>query len=398
MNRQSSISWLLGLGGAGLLLILPLFIGHMTYIMHLAITAYFYAILASSWSLLAGYAGQFSFGHMAFMAIGAYTTGLIGKFVRFTSAPTQVCAEIPLGDWYMVFANPRRMGSAIPDCMAVARAETLPAGTLIIFPPVWASILMGILMGALFGLLVGALVLRLRSVYLALFTIGFSEILRAVISAEIQITQGQSGLEMVPLFPQGITLFGTHFNAASKIPPYYAMLLLLLFSLGLMAWLSASRFGLFIRAIREDEEAAASMGVDIVRYKLLVFVLTSALAAAAGAFNGHYVGIITPNILIILQMSLVISMAVIGGLENIFAAAIGAIILEFALEFLRTSFAIGPLTIDMSMWRLVFFGLLLMVTLRWQRNGLIAPIIEYFTRRNVAAETVSIRQARASED
>jgi branched-chain amino acid transport system permease protein len=398
MNRQQSIPWLLGVGGAGLLLILPLFIGQMTYIMHLAITAYFYAILASSWSLLAGYAGQFSFGHMAFMAIGAYTTGLIGKFIRFTSAPTQVCAEIPLGDWFMVFANPRRMGSAVPDCMAVARAETLPAGTLIIFPPVWASILMGILMGALFGLVVGALVLRLRSVYLALFTIGFSEILRAVISAEIQITQGQSGLEMVPLFPQGITLFGTYFSPASKIPPYYAMLLLLLFSLGLMAWLTSSRFGLFIRAIREDEEAAASMGVDIVRYKLLVFVLTSALAAAAGAFNGHYVGIITPNILIILQMSLVISMAVIGGLENIFAAAIGAIVLEFALESLRTSFSIGPLTIDMSMWRLVFFGLLLMVTLRWQRNGLIAPAIEFFTRRNVAAETVSIRQARERED
>ncbi|MEZ4635577.1 MAG: branched-chain amino acid ABC transporter permease [Caldilineaceae bacterium] len=151
-------------------------------------------------------------------------------------------------------------------------------------------------------------------------------------------------------------------------------------------------FGLFVRAIREDEEAAAALGVDIVRYKVLVFVVTSMLAAAAGAVQAHYIGIITPNILIILQMSLVISMAVIGGLENIFTAAIGAIIIQVALELLRTSFDIGPITVDMSVWRLVFFGLVLMVTLRFQRNGLIAPLIDRFLRAGVAEETVSIRQ------
>ncbi len=70
--------------------------------MHLWITAFFYAILASSWSLLAGYAGQFSFGHMAFMALGAYTTGLFSNYFYLTSAATKTCFEIPLGDWYFV--------------------------------------------------------------------------------------------------------------------------------------------------------------------------------------------------------------------------------------------------------------------------------------------------------
>ena len=375
------------LGGLG-----PLVVN--SYIMHLAITAFFYAILASSWSLLAGYAGQFSFGHMAFMAIGGYTSGLIGKFIRFTTAPSELCTDIPLpGSWWLVILNIRRVGTIDESCLDMAKSQTLPTGTLIVFPPVWASIAMGLVMGAVFGLLVGGLVLRLRSTYLALFTIGFSEILRASISAEIPITEGQSGLELVPLFPGG--LLG--FSSTSKIPPYYAMLLLFLVAMALMTWLAASRFGLFIRAIREDEEAAAALGVNIVRYKVLVFVITSTLAAAAGALQGHYIGIITPNTLIILQMSLVIAMAVIGGLENIYSAAAGAIVITFLLELLRTSVNIGPLHIDMTLWRLVFFGLLLMLTLRFQRNGLLFPILERLKRAGVAEETVSIRTESTQE-
>ena len=366
-----------------------------SYFMHLAITAFFYAILASTWSLLAGYAGQFSFGHMAFMAIGGYTSGLIGKFIRFTTAPSELCTDLHLfGGWWMVILNIRRVGTIDESCLDIAKTQTLPAGTLIIFPPVWASIAMGLVMGAVFGLLVGWLVLRLRSTYLALFTIGFSEILRAAISAEIPITEGQSGLELVPLFPGGIL----GFSSTSKIPPYYAMLLLFLFAMALMTWLAGSRFGLFIRAIREDEEAAAALGVNIVRYKVLVFVITSTLAAAAGALQGHYIGIITPNILIILQMSLVIAMAVIGGLENIYAASVGAIIISFVLELLRTNVTIGPIHIDMTVWRLVFFGILLMLTLRFQRNGLLFPILERISRAGVAEETVSIRIEDEEQD
>ena len=370
-----------------------------SYIMHLAITAFFYAILASSWSLLAGYAGQFSFGHMAFMGIGGYTTGLIGKFIRFTNAPTELCSEIPLpGSWWLVFLNARRVGTIDETCIDLAKTQTLPSDALIIFPSLWGSIAMGLVMGATFGLLVGWLVLRLRSTYLALFTIGFSEILRAAISAEIPITEGQSGLELLPLFPGGVNLFGHAFSDTSKIPPYYAMLLLFLLAIGVMTWLAGSRFGLFIRAIREDEEAAAALGVNIVRYKVLVFVITSTLAAAAGALQAHYIGIVTPNTLIILQMSLVIAMAVIGGLENIYAASVGAIAITFVLELLRTNIAIGPILIDMTLWRLVFFGLLLMLTLRFQRNGLLFPLLERLNRAGVAQETVAIRTEPSEGD
>ncbi len=397
MMRARWSGSLLALVVIALLLLAPLGLQRSPYLMHLAITGFFYAILAASWSLLAGYAGQFSFGHMAFMAIGAYTSALFGTYVRFTSVPTNRCREFPIGDMWLVLLDPVGIvQSGSQNCLEIARA-TFAAGTVIIRPSLWLGIGLGILVGGLFGLLIGGMVLRLRSTYLALFTIGFSEILRAVLSAEINITRGQSGLEMLPLFPQGLTIGDYFFSSASKVPPYYIMLSLFLLCMAIMGWLTISRFGLFIRSIREDEEAAAALGVHVVRYKVLVFVITAMMAAAAGAVQGHYIGIITPNILIILQMSLVIAMAVIGGLENIVAAAIGAMIIEFALELLRNSFDIGPFRIDMTTWRLVFFGALLMITLRFFRNGLIHPILLRFTRGGVAAETVAKRQLAPEE-
>ncbi|MEW5956803.1 MAG: branched-chain amino acid ABC transporter permease [Chloroflexota bacterium] len=384
--------WVWGLAGLGVALLLaaPLGLRSNPYILHVATVAFFYAILASSWSLLAGYAGQFSFGHMAFMAIGGYTAGLAGKFVHFTTAPTGLCREMSLGKIWLVLVN-----AAGPNCLETARQSMGNAVIYQVPPPL--GIALGALMGGIFGFLIGVLVLRLRRTYLALFTIGFSEIMRVALNAEIDITDGPNGLELAPLFPNGLNVFGLRFDAVDKIPPYYVMLALFLVCLGLMYWLALSRFGLFIRALREDEEAAAALGVNIVRYKVLIFVITSMIVAAAGAVFAHFIGVITPNILLILQMSLVIAMAVIGGLESLVGAALGAIIIEFALEFLRINIPIGPIVIDMSTWRLVFFGLLLMLTLRFWNNGLIYPLIQWFTRGGMAEETVSKRQQAAIE-
>jgi branched-chain amino acid transport system permease protein len=397
--RRNLWLWVLAAVGGLLLVGAPVVLEPYPYWMHIAITAFFYAILASSWSLLAGYAGQFSFGHMAFMAVGAYSAGIFGKFVRLTTAPTRLCSEIRfpggdlrVGNMWLVFLNalPERGTATAENCLELSKAH-MPVGTLIYQLPALPGIILGIIMGGVFGFLIGVLVLRLRRTYLALFTIGFSEILRTALNAEIDITDGPNGLELAPLFPKGVHLFGFYFGPVNKIPPYYVMLALFLASLALMYWLAASRFGLFIRSIREDEEAAAALGVHIVRYKVLVFVITSMIAAAAGAVQAHYIGVITPNILLILQMSLVIAMSVIGGLESLIGAAIGAIIIEFALEFLRKSFTLGPVVIEMTTWRLVFFGLLLMLTLRFWNNGLIYPVIQRLTRSGVAEETVAKR-------
>lgn len=294
------------------LLLAPFYLNQYPYQMAVITGAYFYAILASSWALLAGTAGQFSFAHMALMAIGAYTSGLLG----------------------------RDLGTSPLE-----------------------GILIGALMAGLVGLIIGVLCLRLRSAYLALFTIAFSEIFRIVLLTEFQYTGGSNGLQMAPLYP-GVT----------ALSEYYITLGLLLASMLLMYLLVRSRFGIFISAMREDEEAAAAMGVNVVRYKVLIFVITSMIVGLAGAVFYHQVGIITPNIVELLQMSLVISMAVIGGMESLTGAAVGAFLSRIALELLRGIDVFG-FQIDFGIWRYAAFGILLVFTLRFAQNGLFYPLM-----------------------
>jgi branched-chain amino acid transport system permease protein len=308
------LQWVLA--GAALLaaLLVPMVLE--TYWLHVIIVAYFYALLASSWALLAGYAGQFSFGHMAFMAIGGYTTGLLGRYL-----------------------------SASPVM----------------------GIIIGTLLAGVTGLVIGLLVLRFKAAYLALFTIAFSEILRMILNGESDITRGDQGLSVAPLYGEDII---------SRVPYYYTMLAVLVVCMLLMYWLANSRVGLFLRAIREDEEAAASRGVDVVRYKIITFVVTSMIAGVAGAFFAHYITLLTPNIMIIPQMGLVIAMAIVGGVESLMAAAVGGILIQVGLEVLR----------QFGDWRLVIFGALLILTLRFARNGLIAPLLQRIMRTAPRAE------------
>nr|HID15137.1 branched-chain amino acid ABC transporter permease [Anaerolineae bacterium] len=348
--KRVPLQWILAAGLFILALAAPVLLRGQQYWLFIATQAYFWAMLASSWALLAGYAGQFSFGHIAFMAIAAYASGILGRDLGWS--------------------------------------------------PI-SGIVAGTLLAGVVGLVIGYLCLRLRRTYLALFTIAFAEIFRLVVNAEIDLTGGPLGLYMDYLL-----------NTSSYIPYYYLMLGLLLGSLGFMYWLASSRFGLFFRSIREDEMAAAAMGVHIVRYKILAFVVTSMIAGLAGAVDHHFIGFIAPSELIIGRMSLVIAMAVIGGIESLIGAALGAIFIHFSLEWLqqipvpasmmprliamqpmleKVGLGVGDRGIMTYAWRMVAFGLLLMLTLRFWRNGLIHPIIDWLFRRGVRKETVAKR-------
>jgi branched-chain amino acid transport system permease protein len=197
------------------------------------------------------------------------------------------------------------------------------------------------------------------------------------------------------------------------------MLGLLLASLAFMYALANSRFGLFFRSIREDEEAAAAMGVNVVRYKIMAFVVTAMIAGLAGAVDHHFIGFIAPSELIIPRMSLVIAMAVIGGIESLIGAALGAIFIHFSLEFLqripvpaslmprletiaptleKLGFTLTQNAIQTNAWRMVGFGILLMVTLRFWQNGVIYPLIQRITRRGAPEETVAKRRIPVDEE
>src|SRR5579883_2392101 len=246
--------------------------------MHVAIIAMFYGILAASWSLLAGYAGLFSLGHMAFASLGGYTSALLVQWYRL---------PIPAG---------------------------MAAG-------------------------VGWICLRMSGPYLAIFTLGFAEIVRITFSTEDEVTGGMAGLHTAPLF-----------RAATDLPYYYTAFGLLVFSLATLAVIARSRWGLFLRALREDEQAAAASGVAVARFRTLAFAVASGFAGLAGGFYAHYVGILTPSVGSLDLMALLVVMAVIGGMERIPTAVGGAFGVEFLQEALR---AYGQ-------WRLVLFGLILL--------------------------------------
>src|SRR5256886_15629592 len=169
--------------------------------MHVAIIAMYYGILAASWSLLAGYVGLFSLSHMAFASIGGYTSALLIQWFRL---------PIPLG------------------------------------------IVAGVVMCCALGGLIGWVCLRMSGPYLAIFTLGFTEIVRITFSTEDQVTAGMSGLHTAPLFLAG-----------SRLPYFYTAFGLLVFSLAVMGAVVHSRWGLFFRAVREDEQAAAASGVGV---------------------------------------------------------------------------------------------------------------------------------------
>ena len=334
MKRRPNLRWIAIFLLVAILGLAPLYLRESPYQMAVITGAFFYAILASSWALLAGIAGQFSFAHMAFVGIGAYTAGLLGR--------------------------------------------DLGASPLI-------GIITGSLLAGLVGLFIGLLCLRLRAAYLALFTIAFSEILRIILLTEFRYTEGSNGLQLTKLWDE---ITGTE--------EYYVMLVLLLAAMGLMYWLASSRFGLFLRAMREDQEASSAMGVNVVRYKVLIFVITSLIVGLTGSVFYHQVGIITPNTLEILQMSMVIAMAVIGGMESLFGAAVGAFFSRIGLELLREINIFG-LHIEFGAWRFAAFGILLVLTLRFAQNGLIYPVIDWLILRQARRETIAKRQLPAEE-
>ena len=322
------------------------------------ISGFFWAILASSWALLAGVSGQFSFGHMAFMGIGAYTAGLLSRY----------------GLSFLHLS---------PD----------------VFTPL-VAITVGTLMAGFIGLLVGWLLLRLRSSYLALFTIAFSELFRILMLTEFQVTNGMNGLSLRPLVTGEDVV-------TTRNMGYYIMFGLLVISLGLMYFVSNSRVGLFLRAMREDEDAASALGVNVILYKVLIFVFTSMIVGMAGGIFFSNVGAerITPETLEILQMSLVIAYAVVGGMESLLGAAAGAFISRYLLEWMRqvtitlpfgitTAGGSSTIVYEPGAWRYALFGVIVILTLRYARNGLLHPVIQWFEGRSSAMrETVSKRDS-----
>lgn len=307
----------------------PFLVG--SYGIRVAATALYFVVLASSWNLLLGYTGVLSFAHAAFAAVGAYTSGLLCRYLD------------------------------IPPALGVVA---------------------GGLAAALVGWGLARMCLRLRGPYLALMTIGFSEVLRLVLQIEHEVTRGSLGLEMP-------YLFGT---AEPHHALGYAVMLVLAVAAVAVVWrLVNSEAGLYLKAIREDEDAAAVMGIDTVKWKVNAFVVSSLLAGLAGALFAHlFVQVIAPQMLLLSEMGLILAMTIVGGLGTIAGPVIGAVLLVVAQEQLRE---ISPHA------HLLIFATLVILVMKFFRRGLFGLIQDRLAALGVTAQAPPITRASpAGED
>lgn len=266
------------------------------YWLGVLVVSMYFALLAAAWNLLAGYTGQFSLAPAAFAMIGAYTTGLLAYHWR------------------------------VPPVLGIPAAVFVAGGI---------------------GLALGRIVMRLKGPYLALTTLSFAEIMRLVIGNSIDFTRGDLGLDVPAIL-------------TARLAYYYLFLaVLVVVQTGLFLLLRA-RAGLFLQAIRDDETAAATRGVRVVLWKTLAFTLSAAVSGLAGALYAHFSLLISPELGLISQTGLIISMVVIGGIGTLIGPLAGALLVYVTSELLR---GVGG-------WQLVIFALLVIIFARFFREGL----------------------------
>lgn len=267
--------------------------------------------LAVSLNIINGHAGQFSLGHAGFMGVGGYSAAYL---TYYYFAP--YVAKYPEG-----------------SSMAFVMQHVL----------LLVAVLAGGMVSAITGYLVGLPSLRLRGDYLAIVTLGFGEIIRVIILnvESIGAARGFSGIATWANF------FWVYFFAGITI----------LISLRLVS----SSVGRAFLAVREDEVAANSMGIDTTRYKVKAFVIGSFLAGVAGGLYAHYTAYLNPSKFTFLTSFEVVVMVVLGGLGSISGSIVSATVLTYLPEGLRA----------FKDYRMVMYSLLLIVLMRTRPQGLL---------------------------
>lgn len=287
-----------------------------------------FAVVAVSMNLVNGFTGLFSLGQAGFMAIGAYVTAIL-------TIPVSKRASV----YYI---------NGISD--AIANIEL----------PIPIALIMGGLVAALFAALIGIPVLRLKSDYLAIATLGFAEIIRAIIASPMmdKITNGSYGLKSIPAFAN-----------------IYEVFLISFLCIGIMVLLINSSYGRAFKAIRENEIAAESVGINIFKMKELSFVISSFFTGVGGGMLAMFMRSIDSKTF---QLSLtydILLIVILGGIGSVSGSILGAFIITAGKELLR--FFDEPLTlfgVNIPLFkpglRMVVFSILLMLIVLFWNKGL----------------------------
>lgn len=293
-------------------------LGLSSYVMHIAILALMWATAGMAWNLLGGYCGQVSFGHAAFFGMGAYCSGLMAH--HFELSP-------------------------------------------------WLGFLVSVPCVAVLALVMGFIVLRLRGPYFVLATLAIGELLRIVAENLVDLTQGNLGVLIQRTWVE-------------KDPYYYVILVLALGSFALVRAIMESRWGYYFVAIREDQDAAESLGINTTLYKTIALTISAVITGFTGAFYMNYMGYIDPQIVFSLGdiSILTIMVVMVGGVATYLGPWVGAVIMVILAEWVRSLPVIGT-------GYQTLFGIMLIVIIIFLPNGLVGdfPKIKRMFRREVSA-------------
>lgn len=264
-----------------LLAIVPFFVSS-SYILHLVILIMFYAVLSMAWNVLGGFAGQFSLGHSAFFGLGAYTSTIL--FITWKLSP-------------------------------------------------WIGMFVGAGFAVLCSLPIGSLCFKLRGPYFSMITIAFAEVLRLLFLSWGSITGGAVGI-LVPLLGDS----PLEFQFLSRAPYYYILFVIMLSLLAITYRIRRSHIGLCLLALREDEEAAESIGINVIRYKLLALSISVLFTAIAGTFYAQYILFLHPDDAMSLNLSIDIALpTIIGGMGTVIGPILGSFLLTPLSELIRST-------------------------------------------------------------
>lgn len=297
--------------------------------------ALIYVMLALGLNIVVGFAGLLDLGYIAFYAVGAYTWALL--------------------------ASPQ-FGLHLPFWMIL---------------PIGAGI------AALFGVLLGTPTLRLRGDYLAIVTLGFGEIIRIFLNNldhPVNITNGPVGINRIdPITVAGVELTRTHQFLGLEFSGthlyYYVLLGLVMLAIFICVRLEDSRIGRAWIAIREDEVAAQSMGINTRNVKLLAFAMGASFGGVAGGLFASFQGFVSPESFILLESIMVLCMVVLGGMGHVSGVVVGALLLAVLPEVLRSTASpvqqqlFGKVLVDPESLRMLLFGLALILVMLLRPTG-----------------------------
>lgn len=288
-----------------------------------------YALAAVSMNLLNGFTGLFSLGQAGFMAVGAYVFAVL---------------TIPV--------------KSKPNVYYLYGVSDLIANVEL---PSWLGLIIAGLVAALFAAIIGAPVLRLKSDYFAIATLGFAEIVRILAASSIfnRITNGSLGLKMIPGYTS-----------------YYTPFIVVAISIFVIVLMINSSYGRAFKAIREDEIAAEAMGINLSKHKQMSFIISSFFAGISGALLAMYLGAITSTTFPIMLTYNILLIVVIGGMGSVTGSVIAAFLVtaakEWWLRFLDQVMFIGDFQVPFlrTGFRMVVFSIILMLVVLFWRRGI----------------------------